>query len=123
MSRVRTLCQVAGALWLGIGVVATLMPSRFIPADIVNNDGWAHAAAFGVAVALWTVALPGRAWAVLAVAAVAAVGSEVAQATLLAGRDAQWADVAADCAGIAVGLLVGLAASAALAGRERRVSV
>ena len=118
-SRARAACRALGVLWILASVVGMMLPGRLVPADIVNNDGIAHAAAFAAGVALWVVALPSRAAVVAAVALALALGSELAQAVLLAGRDAQWLDVAADGVGIVLGLGLGLAASAAVAGWER----
>ena len=118
-SRARTACGVLGALWVLAGAAGLLLPAEWVPADVVNNDTVAHAVAFAVAVALWTAALPGRALAVLAVAAAGAVASEVLQAVLLDGREAGWTDMAANGVGIAAGLAAGAALSAAIAGWER----
>ena len=119
MSRARGVARALGVVWLALGAAALLLPSRYVPADVVNNDGLAHAVAFAVAVALWTIALPRRVAWVLGAALVAAAGSEVAQGVLMPSREAGWTDVAANLTGIAVGLAVGLAASKAVEGWER----
>ena len=121
MSRLRTLCGLAGAAWIVAGIVAMLLPGEDIPDGIVNDDALAHVVAFAVVVALWLIALPGRAAAVLVTAVLAAGASEVVQATAGVSRSAQWTDLVADATGIGIGLAVGLLASAAVAVWERRV--
>ena len=119
MSRARGAARALGVVWLGVGVILLLVPSHYVPAGVIDDDGIAHALAFAVAVALWTVALPNRAAWVLAAAAVAAAGSEVAQGAITPTRGAEWADVAANLGGVAVGLAVGLALSKGVEGWER----
>ena len=111
MSRARGVARALGVLWLAAVAVALVMPSRWIPTGVIDSDGLAHAVAFAVAVALWTVALPHRVPWVLAAAVVAAAGSEVAQAVFTPNREAGWSDVGANLSGIVLGLAVGLAVS------------
>ena len=119
MSRARGAARALGVVWLALGAALLLVPSRYVPAGVIEDDGLAHALAFAVAVALWIVALPSRGAWVLVAAVVGAAGSEVAQGTITPSRGAEWTDVAANLGGIAVGLAVGLAVSKAIEGWER----
>ena len=120
MKRVRPVPLGLAALAGVAAVVGLLLPASAVPAIVVNNAGAVHVAAFAVGTALWVVALPGRALRVVAAAVAVAAGSEVVQATLAAGRNAQWADVGSNLAGIAAGAVVGGAVSAAWSWLSRR---
>lgn len=112
---------VAGALWLLAGVAALLVPESYLPATVGKDvDEAAHAVLFAVGVVLWGFAVPRWTWAVGGLALVAAVASEWAQGALIQSRGAQWSDVQADIAGIAVALVIVVRANAAWRYENRR---
>ena len=106
-------------LWTLAVAVALSVPGGAIPPAErlpLTLDKWVHAGLFFGVGALWLQALPGRVGAVLAGGTAFAVASELWQATPLVGRVSDPYDVAADLAGLALGVAFG----AWLARRERR---
>ena len=99
----------AAIAWtVAIGVACSLPGSTIPDSPVLGVDKWVHAGLFLGFGALWSLAAPGRAWAVLAAGLAYAVAIEVWQGALPIGRSPDPYDALADAVGLVAGL--GLAA-------------
>lgn len=104
--RLRIFRILAGVVSAAI-LVLTLSPTiPDVPLHVSHADKLSHVLAFFVWAALVTAGWRWPGWLVLVVAAGFGIGIELVQP--LTGRDAELADIAADMAGAAAGLWLGL---------------
>ncbi len=106
-------------LWTVAILIACSVPGPALPETpqlSLSIDKWIHVAMFIGFGGLWSLAAPGRGWAVFAAGVAYAVGIELWQGALPIGRSPDPFDALADVVGLVAG--VGLAALA----RRRRPS-
>jgi hypothetical protein len=95
-----------GGAWAAVALQLLALYLPEAPAAALGlpfADKVVHAGVFGLATALWA-RVVGRAWPPALEFAAHAIISELVQAALLPGRSGDPADVAADLAGVALGL-------------------
>ena len=108
--------RIASAALLAAVLIATLMPAMWIWGDadtfsfwFIEIDKWLHGITFAL-LAVWFVGQYRKRAYWRVAAGLLAFGLLIEACQRLVGyRTADWLDVAADCAGIGIGLLVGMA--------------
>lgn len=103
---VRRLWIAAVLVLAGAIIAGSLSPQQPVTADFISDKLGHYLAYLALALAVSGISTPGRLWRHMLACFLLGALLEVAQAVLTADRSAEWADLAANSAGIATAWLI-----------------